>query len=102
MDDNQLTGSIPPCIGNLVELRQFYAFQNELTGSIPVELSALRELRGLGLESNALFGEVTNEMCELVSSQTDNGFDFWTDCGGTEPEISCPCCSVCCPSEQCV
>ena len=101
LDDNKLNSTIPTCIGNLVELRQFYAFRNMLTGSVPVEISALRELRGLGLESNALFGEVTNEICELASS-VGEGFDFWTDCGGSQPEVSCPCCSVCCPSDECI
>ena len=100
LDHNHLSGSIPPCIGNLVEMRQLYVFHNNLTGVIPSEISTLRELQGLGVEHNAFVGDVSNEICDLVSA--NKGFDFWSDCGGEQPELSCPCCNVCCPSTDCV
>jgi hypothetical protein len=102
IDDNRLTGAIPSCIGNLVELRQLYLFRNMLFGDVPTEISTLRELRGLGLESNAFGGNIAQEICDLVQTSSDHNFDFWSDCGGTQPEITCPCCSVCCPSDECV
>jgi Leucine-rich repeat (LRR) protein len=128
LDENQISGSLPTCLGNLQSLKQLYAFNNQLTGQVPVELSSLRQLskfscpfqlpcssfsnsriltnllsflriEGLGLEQNDLVGGVPDGVCSLATSSS---LDFWTDCGGDAPEVSCPCCSVCCPSEKCV
>ena len=34
VDENQLTGSIPSCIGSLKNLKQLYAFDNQLVGEL--------------------------------------------------------------------
>ena len=39
--DNQLTGSIPPEIGNLTNLTYLNLYDNQLTGSIPPEIGNL-------------------------------------------------------------
>lgn len=44
LDENQLTGIIPSCLGTLTNLKQLFVFKNLLTGKVPVELSALRQL----------------------------------------------------------
>jgi hypothetical protein len=55
---NQLTGSIPPELGNLTSLEVLALESNQLTGSIPPELSNLTALQGLALSSNQLTGSI--------------------------------------------
>jgi Leucine-rich repeat (LRR) protein len=123
LDENRLDGSIPDCLGLIQSLQQLYLFKNKLSGEIPSELSSLRQLckswsffskyfamvalhltfffrrtAGIGLEENDITGEVPNDMCALASV---SAFDFWADCGGSSPELSCECCTVCCPSADC-
>jgi hypothetical protein len=114
LDENQFTGSIPACIGNLSNLKQLYLFKNQLTGFVPVELGRLRNLSksfdsasgqkltllliaagGMGLEKNDIQGTVPSAICATPP------IDFWSDCGGSSPEVDCPCCNVCCPSDAC-
>lgn len=41
LDSNEITATIPTCVGALERLKQFYVFQNRLSGSIPDGLSNL-------------------------------------------------------------
>lgn len=101
LDTNSLTGPIPECFGDLTNLQQLYLFQNALSGTIPDSLQELRHLIGLGLESNNLEGQVPEEVCGLVG---DSSLDIWADCSDSNPtgSLLCPCCTVCCPSSECV
>jgi Leucine rich repeat len=123
LDTNQLQGTIPECIGNLVKLRQLFLFKNQLTGQVPAQLSQLSKLGKLrtygkfvslrptiflifcpdctdelGIEQNDLTGQVSNDVCKAFSSAS---VDFWADCGGSTPEMSCKCCTICCPAASC-
>ena len=62
---NQLTGSIPPEIGNLLSLTVLWLDHNQLTGSIPSEIGELTNLSSLYLNSNQLSGEIPESICEL-------------------------------------
>ena len=44
LDGNQLSGSIPPDLGNLASLVTLYLYDNQLSGSIPPELGNLANL----------------------------------------------------------
>ena len=44
LDENQLRGTIPDCLGDLVKLRQLFLFKNQLTGQVPAQLSELVKL----------------------------------------------------------
>ena len=63
---NQLTGEIPSEIGNLTNLTSLQLFGNQLTGSIPPEIGNLTNLMGLGLGNNQLTGEIPESICNLV------------------------------------
>ena len=55
---NNLTGRIPPALGNLARLRELYLAWNELTGPIPSELERLVNLERLNLSGNEFPGPV--------------------------------------------
>jgi len=67
LSGNELTGSIPPEIGNLTNLTRLYLNNNQLTGSIPPEIGNLTNLTGLILFNNQLTGEIPSEIGNLTN-----------------------------------
>ena len=64
---NQLTGQIPPSVGNLTNLVYLGAWGNRLSGPIPVELGNLSSLDTLDLSSNQLSGPIPVELGNLTN-----------------------------------
>ncbi len=64
---NQLTGSIPPELGNLTGLTFLDLNSNQLTGSIPPELGNLTGLTQLFLTNNQLTGAIPPELGSLTN-----------------------------------
>ncbi len=64
---NQLTGSIPPEIGNLTNLERLLLPQNQLSGSIPPEIWNMTNLTELYLSDNQLTGEIPSEIGQLTN-----------------------------------
>lgn len=62
---NQLTGSIPPEIGQLENLTTLLIYENQLTGSIPTEIGQLRNLQHTNLAANRLSGPISPEIGQL-------------------------------------
>ena len=62
---NQLSGEIPPELGNLANLEDLYLSANELSGEIPSELGNLANLESLFLSDNRLSGEIPSELSSL-------------------------------------
>ena len=62
LHNNVLSGAIPVELVHLRELQQLYLYNNELSGEIPVELSHLRELTRLQLRNNTLSGAIPAEL----------------------------------------
>lgn len=62
---NQLSGTIPPQLGNLSQLNLLYLMFGELTGQIPAELGNLSNLRELALDYNQLSGEIPIALTQL-------------------------------------
>ena len=67
LDDNQLTGEIPPELGNLKNLKALQLDFNELTGRVPEELVNLVRLEFLGISFNQLSGEIPPEWGSLTN-----------------------------------
>ena len=65
--DNQLTGPMPPEIGNLAGLEYLNLSGNRLSGAIPAELGGLGELEVLRLFGNRLSGQIPAELGNLGS-----------------------------------
>ena len=67
LSNNQLTGEIPPEIWNLTNLTFLGSSNNQLTGEIPPEIGNLTNLIGLGLYNNQLTGEIPSEIGDLTN-----------------------------------
>ena len=74
LSQNQLTGSIPPEIGNLTNLRYLYLDDNELTGSIPSEIGNLTNLTNLTIYNNQLTGLIPESICDLNMNWSNSGY----------------------------
>ncbi len=62
-----LSGEIPPELGNLANLEGMYLHGNSLEGPIPPELGSLTNLVNLWLSENQLSGEIPPELGSLTS-----------------------------------
>ena len=65
LDGNRLTGPIPPELGNLTRLTMLSLGGNRLTGPIPPELANLSNLRQLWLADNRLTGSIPPELAGI-------------------------------------
>ncbi len=65
LGNNELTGPIPPEIGNLTNLTWLDLGNNGLIGSIPPEIGNLTNLTHLNLRYNQLNGEIPESICDL-------------------------------------
>jgi len=65
-DNKNLSGSIPPEIGNLTQLTVLDLSGNHLSGSIPLEIGNLTQLTELDLSGNHLSGSIPLEIGNLT------------------------------------
>ncbi|MCY4577923.1 MAG: hypothetical protein OXD31_02645, partial [Chloroflexi bacterium] len=70
LDANNLSGQVPPELGNLANLQRLRLVHNELTGTIPTELGNLTDLENLELWNNRLSGEIPTELARLANLQS--------------------------------
>ena len=83
----ELTGEIPPEIGNLVNLNYLVLKNNQLTGSIPSEIGNLTNLTTFDLSNNQLSGEIPSELCDLIES--NNNINISNITGGNNLTNTC-------------
>ena len=67
--ENNLTGAIPPQLGNLANLEVLALQSNSLSDPVPSELGKLANLRTLYLNNNNLTGEIPPELSNLADLQ---------------------------------
>ena len=66
LHNNELTGPIPPALGNLTNLQQLNLSDNKLTGTIPAALGNLTNLTDLRLNNNQLTDPIPRELGNLT------------------------------------
>jgi hypothetical protein len=64
---NSIGGPIPPQLGSLAALESFGMFANRLTGPIPAEIGTLTRLTRLELGSNQLTGSLPRSLGQLTA-----------------------------------
>ena len=67
LEENRLSGPIPPELPRLTGLEALQLHKNQLTGPIPPELLQLTSLEFLGLWDNQLSGPIPPELGQLTS-----------------------------------
>lgn len=67
---NNLSGSIPPQVVNLPNLKQLFLSENNLTGTIPTQLGSLSALTRLEMYSNNLTGPIPDSLGSLSNLDT--------------------------------
>ena len=83
----EIHGNIPPEIGNLINLTTLTLTGNFLSGHIPPELGNLTNLTTLSLSDNGLSGSIPSELGNLVNLTDLNFFD--TELSGEIPSEFC-------------
>ncbi|HLP58653.1 MAG TPA: fibronectin type III domain-containing protein, partial [Candidatus Deferrimicrobium sp.] len=69
LNSNQLSGLIPPELVNLHNLQWLFLYDNKLSGPILPELGNLSNLERLSLERNQLSGPIPTELVNLTNLQ---------------------------------
>ena len=67
LKENELSGAIPPQLGNLTNLQFLNLYRNQLSGAIPAELGNLTNLQVLALHFNQLSGAIPAELGNLTN-----------------------------------
>jgi Leucine-rich repeat (LRR) protein len=88
INNNELTGTIPPQFGDLENLDTAYLSHNKLTGTIPVQIGQMYELESLKIDWNRIKGTVPDEVCAL--KQGHDLKTLITDC--SRKITKCDCC----------
>ena len=69
LSQNQLSGELPPELGNLTSLQFLSLYLNQLRGEIPPELGNLTNLQYLDLNGIQLRGEIPSGLGNLINLQ---------------------------------
>ena len=67
LDENKLSGRIPAELGNLTSLTSLKLGYNQLSGGIPAELGQLSKLRTFDLTDNQFTGSIPHELGQLTN-----------------------------------
>jgi hypothetical protein len=96
LDGNQLSGTIPAALGNLVDLTQLTLHNNQLSGTVPSTLGRLVALEQATLYGNPrLVGVAPRELCALRAQSLET---LVMDCPVAGKGVNCSvpaCCTSC-------
>ncbi|XP_062158101.1 leucine-rich repeat receptor-like tyrosine-protein kinase PXC3 [Alnus glutinosa] len=83
LENNRLTGSVPPALGSCRNLMLLSLAGNKLNGALPGQLGGLSQLQVMKLQSNKLVGEIPVEITQLQKLSTLN--ISWNSLNGSIP-----------------
>jgi hypothetical protein len=72
VQNNLLSGELPPELGNMVNVRELRLQNNVFTGAIPGEFGALSELTRFEVQENLLTGEIPASLTNLTKVRRNN------------------------------
>eukprot|EP00980_Cylindrotheca_fusiformis_P014702 scaffold4004_cov105-Cylindrotheca_fusiformis.AAC.1 len=102
LSNNTFSGPIPSEIGKLDLLFGLHlSFNIGLTGTVPVEVGNMEELSYAYFEGTSLTGGLDGGFYVICNRPA--GFDDFVlaaDCGGSNPKITCECCTRCCRTDE--
>jgi len=87
LDENNMSGIIPPELGNLTSIRTLHLGDNNFSGMIPPELGNLNTLNYLNLDGNALMGNIPPELGN-ISALTRLYLSYNQLSGSIPPELA--------------
>ncbi|RWR97648.1 MDIS1-interacting receptor like kinase 2-like protein [Cinnamomum micranthum f. kanehirae] len=64
--ENNLSGVIPPTLGNFTQLTHLYLYENQISGTIPQEIGNMKSLIKLDLSKNNLIGFIPPTLRNLT------------------------------------
>lgn len=97
LSNNELTGTLPECLGEFSALDNFSVVHNSLSGELPSSLFELPDLRRIHLTGNELQGKIPNSFCS--AKKKDPLFEATADCDNSlnaAAFVECSCCTTCC------
>lgn len=68
LNNNNLSGRIPPGLGNCTRLSTLHIYNNHLNGSVPTEIGVLKYVTSLDVSNNQLSGVITEEHFKCLTS----------------------------------
>lgn len=87
-----LVGSIPTEFGKLQNLRRVWLYDNSLTGGLPTELNQLQQIEVFEVHDNNLQGRMPESICNSVAGSSYEFRQLTADCD----RVQCAsCCTVC-------
>ncbi len=89
LDNNNLVGTVPAELGNLLSLSYLSLTNNQLSGSIPEELSGAISLTTLRLQGNQLSGQIPASLATLNLSILNVANNFLSGCFPLEFDVFC-------------
>jgi Leucine-rich repeat (LRR) protein len=67
LEHNQLSGTLPTEIGNLLKMVTMYWHNNAMTGPLPSQLGKLSKLEQLQLNDNKFTGSIPTEIGTMIN-----------------------------------
>ena len=91
LSGNRFTGGLPPELGQLTSLFEFYGHDNAFTGDIPSEYGKWVDLTVATFDQTDLSGSMPEAICDLSVVL------LYADC----ERVACSCCGYCCNATTC-
>ena len=94
IDDNELTGSIPPLVGSMTSLESLQLGYNHLSGEITSAFCKTDATTGVSTVNVAKFPDLEELEADCASTSTTRSVNNVTTTSGG-PEVDCDCCTKC-------